>query len=127
MRFKKIFLSFILLFTLTFPTIPKYNGNIDTWIMSFLVFIGKLIFYPIEYIIYAIGSGIGAGLSQMFTSLFAMTSNTYKQSINAFAFAGPLAPILVTIVWGISFVIIIFFIMMGIHEMIQSGEEDTGD
>ena len=127
MRFKKIFLSFILLFTLTFPTIPKYKGNIDTWIMSFLVFVGKLIFYPIEYIIYAIGSGIGAGLSQMFTSLFAMASNTYKQSINAFAFAGPLAPILVTIVWGISFVIIIFFVMMAIHEIIQSGEEDTGD
>lgn len=123
----KLFIAAIMLFTIAFPSMPKYKGNIDTWIMAFLIFIGKLIFYPIEYIIYALGSGIGAGLSQMFSSLFLMASNTYKDSINAFAFAGPLAPILVTLVWGISFVIIVFFIMMAVHEIIQSGEDDTGD
>lgn len=123
----KFLFLFLDKFTIAFPTMPKYNGNIDTWIMAFLIFIGKLVFYPIEYIIYALGSGIGAGLSQMFSSLFLMASNTYKDSINAFRFAGPLAPILVTIVWGISFVIIIFFIMMAVHEIIQSGEDDTGD
>ena len=123
----KLFIAAIMLFTITFPSMPKYKGNIDTWIMAFLIFIGKLIFYPIEYIIYALGSGIGAGLSQMFSSLFLMASNTYKDSINAFAFAGPVAPILVTLVWGISFVIIVFFIMMAVHEIIQSGEDDTGD
>ena len=123
----KLFIAAIMLFTITFPSMPKYKGNIDTWIMAFLIFIGKLIFYPIEYIIYALGSGIGAGLSQMFSSLFLMASNTYKDSINAFAFAGPVAPILVTLVWGICFVIIVFFIMMAVHEIIQSGEDDTGD
>ena len=123
----KVYIAFIALFTIAFPTMPKYDGNIDNWIMAFLIFVGKLIFYPIEYIIYALGSGIGAGLSQMFSSLFLMASNTYKDSINAFAFAGPVAPILVTLVWGISFVIIVFFIMMAVHEIIQSGEDDTGD
>ena len=126
-KLSKIMLGAIMLFTITFPSMPKYKGNIDTWVMAFLIFIGKLIFYPIEYIIYALGSGIGAGLSQMLSSLFLMASNTYKDSINAFAFAGPVAPILVTLVWGISFVIIVFFIMMAVHEIIQSGEDDTGD
>lgn len=126
-RFKKLFSAAILFFTITFPSMPKYKGNINSWIMGFLIYIGQLIMYPIEYIIYAIGSGIGSGLSQMFSSLFAMASNTYKQSVNAFTWAGPAAPIIVSIVWGISFVIVIFFIMMGVHEMVQSGEDDTGD
>ncbi len=114
-------------FSISFPTLPSYSGSISGWLKAFLVFLGEVILYPFEYVIYAIGSGIGQGLSNLFSSLFDMASSTYSSSEKSFAFAGPAAPILVSIVWGISLVIIIFFILMAIHLIWGDIQDDTGD
>ena len=73
---------------------PTYNGNVDSYIEAFLIFIGQVIAYPFEALIYAIGSGLGTGISNLFTSLFDLAATTYDNSVNSFKFAGPLAPIL---------------------------------
>ena len=113
----------------TFPKIPKLSSNehVSTYLEDLLLFIGKMFLYPIEYILYAIGDGLGTGITGLFTSLFAMASTTYNNSVSAFSFAGPLAPILVSIVWGISLVIIIFFIFMAVHLIWGDIQDDTGD
>lgn len=126
------FLSFLLNFhliaySISFPSLPSYTGSISGWLEAFLVFLGEVIIYPFEYIIYAIGSGIGQGMGNLFSSLFDMASSTYTSSERSFAFAGPLAPILVTIVWGVSFIIIIFFILMAVHLIWGDVQDDTGD
>ena len=114
-------------FSISFPTLPTYSGSISGWLKAFLIFLGELILYPFEYVIYAIGSGVGTGLQGLFTSLFSMASSTYSSSEKSFSFAGPLAPILVTVVWGISFIIIIFFILMAIHLIWGDVQDNTGD
>ncbi len=136
---KYIFLSKIHLFlyflfnihfqdlAISFPSIPSYSGSISGWLKSFLVFLGEVVLYPFEYIIYAIGSGVGSGLQGLFSSLFDMASSTYTSSEKSFSFAGPLAPILVSAVWGVSFIIIIFFILMAIHLIWGDVQDNTGD
>ena len=127
MDFNIFSLFYLTLHFISFPSMPTYNGNVDSYIEAFLIFIGQVIAYPFEALIYAIGSGLGTGISNLFTSLFGMASTTYNNSVNSFKFAGPLAPILVSVVWGISLVIIIFFVLMAIHLIWGDVQDDTGD
>ena len=118
---------FLTVHFISFPTMPQYTGNVDSYIEAFLIFLGEVVAYPFEAILYAIGSGLGSGISNLFTSLFGMAATTYTNSEKDFAFAGPLAPVLVSIVWGISLVIVIFFILMAIHLIWGDIQDDTGD
>ena len=127
MDFNIFSLFYLTLHFIAFPSMPTYNGNVDSYIEAFLVFIGQVIAYPFEALIYAIGSGLGTGISNLFTSLFGLAATTYNNSVNSFKFAGPLAPILVSVVWGISLVIVIFFILMAIHLIWGDIQDDTGD
>ena len=122
-----LFYFHLTVFSISFPNLPTYSGSISSFVENFLIYLGEIILYPFEYVIYAIGSGIGQGLGNLFSSLFGMASTTYTSSVKSFGFAGPLAPILVSIVWGISLVIIIFFILMAIHLIWGGIQDDTGD
>jgi hypothetical protein len=55
-----------------------------------------------------------------------MASTVYTNSESDFTWAGPFAPILVSVVWGASFVVLIFFAIFAIHMVYQDVEEDTG-
>jgi hypothetical protein len=111
-----------------FPTMPKLKSqSIDEYIIQIFVYIGSILLYPVEYILYGIGDGLGSGITGLFSSLFGLASTTYNNRVHLFAFAGPLAPILVSVVWGISLVIVIFFILMAIHLIWGDIQDDTGD
>ena len=118
-------------FSINFPTFPTYgtgSGQFEgtTYIIQLFLFILQVIAYPFEYVFEGIGSGIGAGFQTMFTGLFSMASTVYTDSESDFTWAGPFAPILVSVVWGASFVILIFFVIFAIHMVFQDVEEDTG-
>lgn len=118
-------------FSVTFPTFPVYGTGSGqaigtTYIIQLFIFILQVIAYPFEYIFEGIGNGIGSGFQTMFSGLFGMVSTVYTNSENDFTWAGPFAPILVSVVWGASFVILIFFIIFAIHMVSQDVEEDTG-
>ena len=114
---------------INFPTFPTYGSGGYTgtsFIIQVLLFLLEVIAYPFEWVFYGIGSGIGSGFQTMFQGLFGMVSTVYQNSVNSFGFAGPFAPILVSFVWGISFAVLIFFVIFAIHMAIQSIQEDTG-
>lgn len=118
-------------FTVTFPTFPVYGTGAGqytgtSFIIQLFIFILQAIAYPFENIFEGIGNGIGTGFQTMFSGLFGMASAVYTNSENAFTWAGPFAPLLVSIVWGISFVILIFFILFAFHMVVQDFQEDTG-
>ena len=118
-------------FSVTFPKFPVYGTGTGQYtgtnfIIQFFIFLIKAIGYPFEYVFEGIGQGIGTGFQSMFSGLFSMASSVYTSSESDFSFAGPFAPILVSVVWGASFVILIFFVIFAIHMVFQDVEEDTG-
>lgn len=118
-------------FTVTFPSFPVYGTGSGqytgtSFIIQLFLFIVQVIAYPFEYVFEGIGNGIGAGFQTMFSGLFSMVSTVYTNSEGAFSWAGPFAPILVSIVWGASFVILVFFVIFAFHMVFQDVQEDTG-
>ena len=99
----------------------------SSYIKALFVYIIEVILYPFEYVVYGIGSGLGSGLQGLFYGLFSMVETTYKSTVNAFGTFGVLAPVIATFVWGVSLVIIVFFILMALHLVWQSVADDTGD
>ena len=90
-------------FSVAFPKFPIYGtGNGDysgiQFIIQLFLYVIKVIGYPFVYIVEGIGNGIGTGFQSMFSGLFNMTSTVYSDSVGDFAWAGPFAPILVSIV-----------------------------
>ncbi len=118
-------------FSVAFPKFPIYGtGNGDysgvQFIIQLFLYVIKVIGYPFVYIVEGIGNGIGTGFQSMFSGLFNMTSTVYSDSVGDFSWAGPFAPILVSIVWGASFVILVFFVIFAAHMVFQDVQEDTG-
>lgn len=92
--------------------------------LSVLIWFIEIPLIGIANIFIDIFSGIGSGVGSSASSILGFPGQIFQQTEQAFSGFGVLAPILAALVWGIAFLILIFFIFKAIQLALEETTED---
>ncbi len=110
--------------TFSYPSFPSYNGNIGTYLLELIFWVISIPFIALGNFITGIMGGVTSGASSSASSVLGFIGTEFTNSEHDFAFAGPFAIILASLVWGIALLIIIFFIFKAIQLALHESEDD---
>ncbi len=71
-----------------------------------------------------IGQSATSGAETSTQSILGFLGATWNQSVSSFARYGVLAPVIASAIWGVSIIILIFFVFKAIQLAIRETEED---
>jgi hypothetical protein len=105
----------------SYPSFPTYyGGNLGTFLLQLLTWIISVpLIAAANFFISIIGSATTAGQNST-SSVIGFIGATWNNSLQAFSSLGIFAPVIASLIWGFSVLILIFFIFkaiqLGAHE-----------
>ena len=110
--------------TLTYPAFPTFNTSITTYIISVIEWILEIPLIAIGKFVEGISGSVTTSAETSSNSIIGFIGITWDNSINSFKSLGIFAPVVASIIWGGSIVILIFFIFKALQLGIRETEED---
>ena len=111
----------------TYPQFPSYNpyfDNIGSYIIQLLIWIISIPLIAIANFIASIGQSLSNAGSQSTDSVIGFITQTWNNSVSSFSSLGIFAPIIASLIWGISILILIFFLFKAVQLGIRETEDD---
>lgn len=108
-----------------YPSFPTYyGGSLGTFILQLLIWIISVpLIAAANFFISIIGNASAAGENST-SSVIGFIGKTWNNSIQSFASLGVFAPVIASLIWGLSVLILIFFIFKAIQLGAHETEED---
>ena len=108
---------------ITYPPFPQ-NGNIATELVQILIWIFEIPVIAMANGIIGISGNITNGLSSSAITIFSFPGQIFQQTVSAFKAYGVLAPIIASVIWGISIIILVFMVLKAVQ---IGGDELTNE
>jgi hypothetical protein len=110
--------------TITYPPFPTYNGNLSQMII-------QMVLWVIEIPLIAIGNGLiliiggaSSSASQSLGAILYFPGAIFVQTEDSFAAYGIFAPLIASLIWGVSIIIIVFLVLKAVQ---IAGDEITNE
>lgn len=109
----------------SYPAFPTYyGGSLGTFILQLLTWIISVpLIAAANFFISIIGSASAAGENST-SSVIGFIGATWNNSIQSFSSLGVFAPVIASLIWGLSVLILIFFIFKALQLGVRETEED---
>ena len=108
----------------SYPQFPQYNGNIPQMLLNIILWIIEIPLIAIGNIIIGVSGSVGNSIGSGASTVISFPATIFKQSEASFSAYGVFAPIIVSIIWGASIIILIFFIFKAVQ---IAGDEMTNE
>ena len=110
--------------TLSYPAFPSFNNSITKYIIAVIEWILEIPLIAIGKFVEGISGSITTSASTSSSSIIGFIGTTWDNSVSSFKALGIFAPVVASIIWGGSIVILIFFIAKAGQLAIRETEED---
>lgn len=107
-----------------YPPFPSTSSGIVAFLVGLVEWVIEVPLIAIANFILSISGAASSAGANSTGAVFGFIASTWNNSIQAFSAFGVLAPILAALIWGIAFLILIFFIFKAIQLGIRETEED---
>ena len=108
----------------SYPPFPSFNNSLTTYIISILEWIFEIPFVAAANFFGGISDSITTSAETSSSSVIGFIGTTWNNSVDSFKSLGIFAPVVASIIWGSSIVILIFFISKALQLGIRETEED---
>ena len=108
----------------SYPPFPQFNNSLTTYIISILEWIFEIPLIAAANFFGGISDSITNSAETSSSSIIGFIGTTWDNSITSFRSLGIFAPVVASIIWGGSIVILIFFIAKALQLGIRETEED---
>ena len=108
----------------SYPPFPQFNNSLTTYIISILEWIFEIPLIAAANFFGGISDSITNSTETTSASVIGFIGTTWDNSVNSFKSLGIFAPVVASIIWGGSIVILIFFISKALQLGIRETEED---
>ena len=108
----------------SYPPFPQFNNSLTTYIISILEWIFEIPLIAAANFFGGISDSITSSAETSSASVIGFIGTTWDNSVNSFKSLGIFAPVVASIIWGGSIVILIFFISKALQLGIRETEED---
>ena len=108
----------------SYPQFPSYSNSLTTYIISILEWIFEIPLIAGANFFGGISNSITNSAETSSSSIIGFIGTTWDNSVNSFKSLGIFAPIVASIIWGASILILIFFIFKALQLGIRETEED---
>ncbi len=109
---------------ISYPPFPAYNGNLEQTLIQLLLWLPETILAAIgnffEYITGATETSAGNTISQ----IIAFPGTVFQQSVHAFSGYGIFAPLIASVIWGLTIAVLIYFAFFAVKIATHETEED---
>ena len=108
----------------SYPPFPTFGNSIANFFFSLIEWIIEVPLIAILNIVIGITGSFSSGLNNSGYSIGSFMGSIFQNSVQSFSPFGVLAPLMASAVWGLSLVILIFFVFKMIQLGIRETEED---
>jgi lipopolysaccharide export LptBFGC system permease protein LptF len=98
-----------------YPPFPKWNGSITSLLMQIIMWIIEVPLIAVANVIIVVVKDIGNTLGSTGAIIIAFPATIFKESVASFSAYGVFAPIIASFVWGISIIILVFFVFKALQ------------
>ena len=95
----------------TYPPFPNLNGSLSQNIMSLIMWVFETILTAFVIGIQTIAGDIYNSVGSTISSIVEFPAKIFDQTESDFSGYGILAPILASIIWGVSIIILVFLLL----------------
>ena len=110
--------------TYTYPPFPTTGQGLSAFLISLVEWVIEVPLIAIANIITGIGGSATTAGETSTTSVIGFIGQTWNQSIASFAQFGVLAPLIASLIWGLSIIVLIFFAFKAIQLATREIEEE---
>ena len=108
----------------TYPQFPQWNGSISNLLLQIILWIVEIPLIAIGNVIIGVSGSVGNSIGSGASTVISFPATIFKQSEASFRAYGVFAPIIVSVIWGASIIILIFFIFKAVQ---IAGDEMTNE
>ena len=95
----------------SYPPFPNLNGTVSQNIMSLIMWVFETILTAFVIGIQTIAGDIYNSIGGTISSIVSFPAKIFDQTVSDFSGYGILAPILASIIWGVSIIILVFLLL----------------
>ena len=110
--------------TFAYPAFPQYNGSITQMLIQTFLWIIEIPLIVIGNVIVTIGGDVGTSAGQTTATVLSFPGAIFLQTESSFKSYGVLAPIIASLIWGSSIIILAFLILKAFQ---IAGDEITNE
>jgi len=96
---------------IAYPPFPSYNGNVAQMIIQLLLWTVEIPLIAIANAIIAIAGGASTSASQSISAVLLFPGQIFTETENSFAGYGVFAPLIASLIWGISLITLVFLVI----------------
>ena len=108
----------------SYPPFPNFSNGITTFIIQLFEWFIEVPLIAAANFFGGISDSITNSAETSSSSIIGFIGTTWDNSINSFKSLGIFAPIVASVIWGASILILIFFIFKALQLGIRETEED---
>ena len=108
----------------SYPSFPQWNGSISNLLLQIILWIVEIPLIAIGNVIIGVSGSVGNSIGSGASTVISFPATIFKQSEASFRAYGVFAPIIVSVIWGASIIILIFFIFKAVQ---IAGDEMTNE
>jgi hypothetical protein len=109
---------------IAYPPFPAYNGNLAQTIIALVLWIIEIPLIAIANAIIAIAGGASSSAAQSLGIILEFPGQIFAQTESSFSAYGIFAPIIASLIWGATLIILIFLILKAFQ---IAGDELTNE
>jgi hypothetical protein len=109
---------------ISYPQFPTYTGSIPSFLLQIILWILEIPLIAIGNMIIGVSGSATNSLGTGVSTVISFPATIFRQSEASFRAYGVFAPIIVSLIWGVSIIILIFFIFKAVQ---IAGTEMTND
>ena len=110
--------------TYSYPPFPTFGNGIGGFFIALLEWLIEVPFVALANFIAGVTGAVTNGTESSAGTIIGFIGDTWANSVNSFQQFGIAAPILASLVWGVSILILIFFIFKAVQLSLRETEED---
>ena len=96
---------------ITYPNFPTYNGNLGQTIAQIFLWVCEIPLIALANGFIAIAGGATTSASSSINTILLFPGTIFQQTVASFAQYGVLAPVIASVIWGVSLVILVFLVL----------------
>ena len=108
----------------SYPAFPTFGSGIGAFFIALLEWLIEVPMIAIANFVAGVSGAVTNGTEASAGTIIGFIGDTWANSVNSFQQFGIAAPILASLVWGVSILILIFFIFKAVQLGVRETEED---
>lgn len=101
--------------TISYPNFPTYNGNLAQTIIEILLWMIEIPIIAIGNVIITVFGGAGTAAANTTATIISFPGAIFLQTELSFKAYGVLAPIIASVIWGGSIIILVFLVLKAVQ------------